>query len=245
VVGCSVGALNGAAFCADPSGVGVARLEDLWRGLDAKGLLPSGLVPTAFQLARRGASVLEGNEALRRVVSGVVPDTFEDLRLPFQCVATAVNEAREVWFSSGPLIDAVLASSAIPAIYPAVTIDGVRYIDGAVVNDIPVSRAVDLGARRVYVLHVGVFDRPAREARRPIDVALHAYWIARRHRFHRDLASLPAGVEAVLLPTGLPPVLPYNDFSHSQELMTRSYEDSSRMLAELTATVASGRRPEG
>jgi NTE family protein len=127
-------------------------------------------------------------------------------------------------------VDAILASSAIPSVYPAVEIDGVRYLDGAIVNDIPISRALDLGATTIYVLHVGSFDRPRPEPKRPLDVAVQAYWIARRHRFQRDLASLPDDVEAIVLPTGAPPRIPFNDFTHSETLMSNAYKASAAEL---------------
>jgi NTE family protein len=232
VVGCSVGALNGAAYAAEPDMFGVGRLEELWQGVAGRNLLPSGFLP-AVQLARRGPAV-HSIDGLREVVEDFLPvTTFEELDVRFECVATALDEAREVWFSSGSLVEPILASSAIPAVYPPVEVDGVRYLDGAVVNDIPVSRAVELGARLLYVLHVGRFDRPARELKRPLDVAVQAYWISRRHRFHRDLAALPPNVEAVLLPTGSPPDLPFNDFSRTGELITNAYEATAAFLASL------------
>jgi NTE family protein len=157
-------------------------------------------------------------------------ETFEELEVRFQCVATDVAAARERWFDSGPLLDPILASSALPAVYPAVEIDGVRYLDGAIVNDIPLSRAVELGAKTIYVLHCGSFDRPRPDPKRPLDVAVQAYWIARHHRFKRDLATLPRGVDAVVLPTGQPPLMRFNDFTHSAELITAAYQACTRFL---------------
>lgn len=235
VVGCSVGALNGVAFAQEPSRVGVARLEQLWHTLDGREVMRSGWLPTAVQLARRGIAIHD-TEGLRRTIQAVLAvDRFEHLPVPFQCVATDLDGAREVWFSDGPLLDAILASSALPSVYPPVEIDGVRYIDGAVVNDVPVSRAVELGARRLYVLHVGSFDRPQPEPKRPLDVAVQAYWIARRHRFHRDLATLPRNVEAVVLPTGDPPRIRFDDFTRSGELIEAAYEASAAHLASAAA----------
>jgi NTE family protein len=173
---------------------------------------------------------------LREIVeSFLTVERFDQLLRHFECVVTDVERAAEVWLDDGSLVDAVLASSAIPSIYPSVTIDGVRYRDGAIVNDVPISRAVDYGATSIYVLYVGSFDRPRREARRPFDVAVEAYWIARRHRFTRDLHSLPATVDAVLLPTGAPPNLPFNDFSHSEELMDNAYRASTTALDQVAA----------
>jgi NTE family protein len=235
VFGCSVGALNGAALCQEPTLANVERLVELWKNLHGKDVLPTGWFSTAVQFARRGEA-LHTLGPLREVVESFLTALwFDDLQLHFECVATDVERAAEVWLDHGSLVDAVLASSAIPSIYPSVVIDGVRYRDGAIVNDVPISRAVEYGATTIYVLYVGSFDRPRREARRPLDVALEAYWIARRHRFTRDLNSLPPNIEAVLLPTGAPPNLPFNDFSHSEELMDNAYQASTIVLDEVVA----------
>jgi NTE family protein len=183
-----------------------------------------------MQLARKGEAV-HGNEGLQAVLEEILPvATFEELAVPFQCVATAVLEVREEWFSSGPLIEPILASAALPAILPAVEIDGVRYLDGAIVNDVPISRAVALGATTIYVLHCGTIDRPRPEPKRPLDVLVQAYWIARRHRFKRDLELLPPGVEAIVLPTGDTPSLRYNDFTRSAELVRAAHTATQQFL---------------
>jgi len=235
VFGCSVGALNGAALCQDPTLANVERLTELWKNLHGKDVLPTGWFSTAVQFARRGEA-LHTLGPLREIAeSFLTVERFDELRTHFECVVTDVERAAEVWLDHGSLIDAVLASSAIPSVYPSVVIDGVRYRDGAIVNDVPISRAVDSGATTIYVLYVGSFDRPRKEARRPFDVAVEAYWIARRHRFTRDLHSLPPTVDAILLPAGAPPNLPFNDFSHSEELMDNAYRASTAALDETVA----------
>lgn len=246
VLGCSVGALNGAPIAADPSLATVGRLQDLWLDLEDRDILPAGLLPTTVQLARKGESV-HGNAGLRRVIEDVLPDgRFEDMTIPFQCVATDVEAAGEVWFSRGSMVEPILASAALPAVLPPVEIEGRRYIDGAVVNDVPVTRAVELGATTIYVLHVGSFDRPRPEPKRPFDMALQAYWIARRARFRRDMAGLPDGVEAVLMPTGDAPAGRFNDFSNSAALMSSAYQASDALLRERAGPPpAGGDDPEG
>jgi NTE family protein len=230
VLGCSVGALNGAAIATDPSLAMVGRLQDMWRSLADKDVMPAGLLPTTVQLARRGVAIHD-MEGLRRVLGDVVrSDRFEDLAVPFQCVAVALEEGTETWFDHGPLIEPILASAALPAVYPPVEIDGVRYLDGAIVNDVPVSRAVALGCDRIFVLHVGSWDRPRPEPKRPIDMAMYAYWLARRSRFQRDLASIPADIEVIVLPPGGTPLIKYNDFGHSDEMISTSYQASSAFL---------------
>lgn len=232
VVGCSVGALNGAAFSAEPTLVGVARLEELWYGIADKEILPTRWLPSTIQLALRGVAI-HTIEPLRKVVDDFLPvERFEQLTVPFQCVATGFDEGNEVWFAQGPLVDAILASAAIPAVYPPIEIDGARYIDGGVVNEIPISRAVELGARMIYVLHVGLYDRPRREPRRPIDMAIQAFWIARRYRFQRDLATLPKGVEAIVLPTGSTAPIAFADFTRTREMIDAAHAAAAAALAE-------------
>jgi NTE family protein len=70
------------------------------------------------------------------------------------------------------------------------------------VNAVPVGRAVAHGAREVYVLHAGRLERPVRPPTRPWEVAAVALEVARRHRYSRDVADLPARVAVHLLPTG-------------------------------------------
>ncbi len=230
VLGCSIGALNGVAYAQDPTLSGIARLEELWRGFDGEGIMPSGWLPNAVALARRGEAI-HGNDQLRGLITGLLRvETFEALSVPFQCVATDVAGVREAWFSSGRLVDPILASSALPAVLPAVEIDGVRYLDGAIVNDVPISRAVELGASTIYVLHCGTVDRPRPEPKRPLDVAVQAYWIARHHRFKRDLESLPDGVEAIVLPIGQSRTLRFNDFTQSGEMIRAAYAATDRFL---------------
>ena len=244
VVGCSVGALNGAALADEPTLVGLKRLEQVWRNVDGNDLMPRNLLPNAVALARKGEAIHD-NDGLRSLLNEAMrARTFEDLTIPFQCVATDVMGVREVWFDKGPLIDPILASSAMPALYPSVEIDGVKYLDGAIVNDVPLTRAVDLGATTLYILHVGSFSRPRAQPRRPLDVAVQAYWIARHYRYKRDLEALPDSVTAHVLPHGQPPLMRYNDFTRTPELMTTAYEASTAYLDELAAAAADATPPE-
>lgn len=230
VLGCSVGALNGAAVAAEPSLATVGRLQDLWREIADHDVMPAGLLPATVQLARKGVSIHD-NANLRTVIETVLPtDAFEDLAVPFQCVAAALGEGSETWFSTGDLIDPILASAALPAVYPPVEIDGERYLDGAIVNDVPISRAVELQCDRIFVLHVGSWDRPRPEPKRPIDMAMYAYWLARRSRFQRDLAAIPDTIEVLVLPPGETPIIRYNDFGHSDEMVATAYQASSTFL---------------
>ena len=235
VVGTSVGALNGAAIASDPTLPMVDRLRDLWCGMDDDKIFGGSFLAGALNMFR-SRTHLHGNEQLRELIERLTPaKLIEDLAVRFECVAASVERAAEHWFASGPLADAVLASCAVPGVLPPVEIDGEHYIDGGVVNSIPISRAVELGATDIYVLHVGRIDAALTVPKTPLQVALVTFEISRRHRFNRDLASLPDGVRAHVLPTGEPAnaslrQLNYRDFKAIARRIDRAYEATSAHL---------------
>jgi NTE family protein len=204
IVGTSVGAINGAFVAADPSPGAVDRLRVVWEELASRQIFTGSVLGRLGTLLRTRTH-LHPREPLRDLLVAHLPvQTFAELRVPFQCVAANIEHAAERWFTEGSLVDAMLASCAVPGLLPPVELDGEHYLDGGLVHSIPVGRAVALGADTVYVLHVGRVDRPLRPPTRPWEVALVAFEIARRHRFTADLAALPPGVTVHVLPAGDP-----------------------------------------
>ena len=201
VVGTSVGALNGAALAADPSLAGVDVLAGMWSDLSDSGMFAGSLLAQASTLARHRTHLYSA-EPLRRLIAARLPEKFEDLAVPFQCVAASIENAGAHWFSTGPLDEAVLASCAVPGLLPPVEIGGEHFLDGGLVHSIPVGRALALGATEIYVLHVGRIERPLAPPRSPRDVGLVAFEIARRHRFVEEMATLPDTVQVHVLPSG-------------------------------------------
>ncbi|MEW1839086.1 patatin-like phospholipase family protein [Nonomuraea angiospora] len=232
VVGTSVGALNGVVIAAAPSEA-VGRLTTLWRSDVVRTAFAGSWVARLSTLARTGTH-LHPIGPLREVLSGTVGvSRIEELEVPFQCVAASVERAAAHWFTGGPLVEAVLASCAVPGLLPPVVIGGEHFYDGGLVHSIPVGRAVQLGAKRVYVLHVGRIERPLAPPRRFWEVGMVAFEIARRHRFAEDMASLPPGVEVHVLPAGMTEALSplrYRDISQISACIERAYDASSRYL---------------
>ncbi|HVI38234.1 MAG TPA: patatin-like phospholipase family protein [Gaiellales bacterium] len=238
IVGTSVGAINGALVAADPAPSAVDRLRGVWEELAAKGVFAGSVLARVGTLLRTRTHV-HPREPLRDLLTEHLPvQTFAELRVPFQCVAASIERAAEHWFTDGALIEAVLASCAVPGLLPPVELDGEHYLDGGLVHSIPVGRAVALGADTIYVLHVGRIERPLRPPARPWEVALVAFEIARRHRFAADLAALPPGVTLHVLPSGeqASPAagdlrnLRYRDFSGVPDRIDRAYVAASRYL---------------
>jgi len=242
VVGTSIGAVNGAFIAADPDGA-AERLADLWQGESLRMVFSETVVGRAVRLARSGTH-LHAIEPLRRLLADKLPvEDFADLRLPFQCVAASIEHATARWFTSGPVVPAVIASCAVPGLLPPVEIDGAHYFDGGLVDSIPVGRAVTLGASTVYVLQVGRVESTLPVPARPWEVGLVAFEIARRHRFHEEMSALPRGVRVHVLPTGgdqVPPGL--GQFSYrGRKKVSSSIERSYAASASYLAQVAGGR----
>jgi NTE family protein len=213
ILGTSIGAVNGALFAADPSLAGVERLSGLWQQSDLAEITPTGVLRRVGTLMRSGTHLQSFEAARARLREALPCARVEDLTIPFQCVAASIERAAEHWFTTGDLAEVVLASCAVPGILPPVALDGEHYIDGGIVNSIPVARAVALGARVIYVLQVGRLEKPLRPPRWPWEVGLVAFEVARRHRFAHDLQSLPDGVELHVLPTGGSAAPAYNDLA--------------------------------
>ena len=240
VLGTSIGAINGVAVAADPSAAGIERLTDAWSDIERSKVFDSSVVRQLARLARTRTH-LHSNAALCAMLDTLLPvDRIEDLAVPFQCVAASIERACEHWFADGPIVPAVVASASVPGLLAPVEIGGEHFIDGGVVNSIPLSRAIALGATQVYVLHVGRLDRPLEPPRSPWEVALVAFEIARRHRFVGDLATIPSGVEVHVLATGQqdPPRFTdrsqfrYRDTTNVRERIARAHEASARYLDE-------------
>ena len=227
IIGTSIGAVNGAMIAANPSLTTINRMAELWTLIGQKGLLDSSIFEQIKTFSQSGTH-LQSNEPLRELFSNAFTvERFEDLMVPFQCVAASIETSSTHYFECGPLIDAVLASSAIPGLLPPVEIDAQHYLDGGLVAPIPLDRAIELGATTIYVLQVGWIEAPLAVPSNPWDVAMVAYEIVRRHRFIEAMARIPAEVKVHVLPTGEPKA--FNNFKNriaNSQVVAERIEDS-------------------
>jgi NTE family protein len=230
ILGTSIGAFNGAVIADYPGREGVERLTGFWEEVTGADLFQTGFFDRAIRVATLKPAIHDTAELRALVEHAIHPDTrIEDLQVPFQCVAASIENFAEHWFDQGLLVDAVLASSAIPALFPPVVIDGESFYDGGLVDSVPLGRAVALGADVVYVLQVGRIESPLRPPERLYEAALISFEIARRHRFVTTMRNLPEGVEVHLLPTGSPVAwddrrqLKWTDTGGIEERMTTAY----------------------
>jgi NTE family protein len=241
VLGTSIGAFNGALVASQPDLAVVERLTELWQSMSSA--REAGYGDRALRTVRRAVASgthLWSAEPLRQRLGEQLGDlTFEELPVTFQVCAASIERSAEHWFSSGRVVDAVVASAAVPGLLPPAVVDGEHYLDGGIVNSIPLGRAVGLGATRVFVLQVGRLDRQLKPPKRPWEVARVSFEIARRHRFVRELAELPDSVECHVLPArGTSArddtLLGSRDFSGVQARIAATYDASRAYLAEHT-----------
>lgn len=202
VVGTSVGAINGAVLSADPTIAGVDRLAAIWAQVAEDGVFTESWWTLARRVARFDTH-LNSADSLQALLDAELHDArIEELAVRFECVAAQIETASARWFDEGPVVDAVLASCAVPGLLPAKEVDGAHYLDGGLVHSIPVARAVEHGARTVYVLQVGRIEHALTPPKRAWEVGVVAFEISRRYRFNEEISRIPAGVEVHLLPTG-------------------------------------------
>ncbi len=244
VIGTSAGALNGAAIAYAPNLTGVAQLAAVWEQLRAEQIFPGGKIHRAWNVMRRETHLFD-NLGLSALIHHATPArAFADLEIPLRVIATDLDTGEEVVFVRGPLRPPLLASTALPGVFPIVEHDGRRLVDGGVVDSVPLWHALSGPVDRVYVLNVSA-GVPDRMERSPLDVVMTSFMHARSQRFELDLRYAPTDVEVIVLPRPRDPRDLF-DFSGARELIDEAYtltcDDLERRRANPTATMTMAER---
>jgi NTE family protein len=230
MIGTSVGAVNAAWLAAQPDVPGAQKLADIWCGLRRHDISPLKPWAGALGLFGRTNHVIP-NAGLRSVLEKNLPyDRLEEAGVPVHVITTDLKSGRAVVISSGPAIPALLASTAIPGVFPPVTIGHRDLVDGGVAHHTPIAAAVELGATRVIVLPIG-YPWARSQPNNALGMALQALarFVEQRleaeARVYRDSANilmLPAVDEISVSPA---------DFSRTPDLIKLAYRSSRRYLA--------------
>jgi NTE family protein len=230
VFGASVGAINGASYAGQPTQENAERMATIWRAVKGTDIFPRGTFDGPWAYLQKRASV-HANSGLRAIIeSGIDYENLEDATIPIEVVTTSLTDGRERWIGHGPAVEAILASSAIPSIFPPVIVDGDLLVDGGVVNNVPISRALETGCDRIYVLLCGPLHYHPPAPRRPLEAQLTAFFVAIHARFVRELAVLPPGVEVVVFSGGGEPSGQYRDFSATAALIEEGRAEVADVL---------------
>lgn len=231
VIGSSAGAINAAYFANAPSLAGIARLENLWNSVRRRDIMPLTMRSILGTMFFRRPS-FSSNAGIRRLLeSNLDYALIEDTRLPLHIVATDNSSGCEVLLSNGPVIEAIMASSAIPGIFPPVTIGGRVLVDGGVANNTPISVAINLGAQRIFVLPTGFACALQRPPQTAIGQVLHSLSLLVARQLVFDLQRYTLAAQFIVVPPLCPlDVSPY-DYSACGSLIARAKENTKNWLA--------------
>jgi len=238
LVGSSVGALNAAYVAGHPGHRGVEDLARVWTNLRRSDIFPTDIRRIARALTGHTNGIADPRP-LRRLVETQLPyQRIEHALWPLAVVATEVTTGREVVLTDGPSVDAIMASAALPGVFPPVEVDGHLLMDGGVVNNSPISVARSLGATRIYVLPTGYACALENPPRSPLGMAMHAVTVAIQRRLVQDVQDMQAqpdsaGLDRVDLRVA-PPLCPVSvspvDFRAAARLIERAREATRAWL---------------
>ncbi len=230
MAGTSAGAVNAGWFGLHPHRLD--RLEAIWLALRTQDIFPGGRVRMLMNLSRSGyIHAADAWERFLRLHIGSA--AFEDAQIPFTVVAVRLSDGKRVVFDSGEIVPAVMASTAIPGVFPPYSIAGELYVDGGVLEYLPIPTILKQGATTIFALDCSWFSR---EIMKGASVADRSARIAAQAYSDR-VCQLPTsrGASIHLL---RPPLREYDDardFRHTAELLEGGFEYARHHLAALAA----------
>src|SRR5258708_25862690 len=188
LIGTSGGAVKAAWSGGKPAHGGALVLGEVWGGLRRQDIFPLRPWSGARGLLGRSNHMIS-NSSLGEVLRKHLPyHRLEDAAVPVHVMATELKSGRAVLMSTGPAVPALLASTAIPGIFPPVTIGRRDFIDGRVANHTPSAAAMELGASRIFVLPVG-YPWLRQEPTNPLAMSLHALARFIQPKLHAAVAA--------------------------------------------------------
>jgi NTE family protein len=233
LIGTSVGAVNAAWIAGCPDYQGALRLGDIWRSLRRQDIFPLSPWSSARGLLGRSNHMIS-NASLREVLAKHMPyERLEQAAVPVHVITTELKTGRSVLMSSGPAVPALLASTAIPGVFPPVTIGRRDFIDGGVANHTPIAAAIELGAARIFVLPVG-YPWLRQEPTNALGMALFALARFVEQKLDAEVSYYKNRADIRVLPTFEVPAVSPADFRHTDMLMTRAYRSARKYLGAMT-----------
>jgi NTE family protein len=222
LVGTSAGALN--AVWVAGHGMSQPSLDELarvWVGLRRGDLFPLDLRHVVGGLVGRTDALFSDRGVRRLVTTYAGIQQLDEAQVPVHLVAADLLSGRDVLVSTGSVESGVLASAAIPGLFPPVLHGGRVLVDGAAAYNTGIAQAVDLGATVVYVLPTGSACALPESPRSAVGVALHALTLRIEQRLVHEVAALRGAATVKVLPPLCPLAVSAADFTHAAELIGR------------------------
>jgi NTE family protein len=230
VVGTSIGAVNAGYLAREPSLAQVEGLRELWCDARARAIFPLNPLANARALFKEGA--LFSSHYWRRFVEERAPyQNIEDAAVPLRITATDYEEGRSVVFDSGSLVDAIMASTALPGIFPPYRVGDRLFLDGAISEQLPLKVALEAGADTIYVMAVSV-PGPPPGRRTPLSILRHSVTILLYPRIRLDALDLPdqhPNLRIIQVPSVKTEISLW-DMSRHDELIRMAYDSTKKFL---------------
>lgn len=230
VIGASVGALNGAFFADDPTPEGADRLAALWRSLRRKDVFPLTVLAGLKALLLRRDHLIEPRALRALVRRSLRMRRLEEAHIPLHVVASDVLSGEEVLLSSGDVETVLMASTAIPVVFPPVKISERYLVDGGVSSNTPIASAVGLGADRILVLPTGMSCAMQEPPKNMAALALHVLGLQNMRQLDRDVERFSAQASITVVPPLCPLDVSVFDFSQSGLLIERAATQTRKWL---------------
>ena len=236
VVGTSVGSLNGAMLAADPA-LAVERLETIWPNVTRGDVFPGGVLRGLRTLSVSRSWIFDNAPLTDQLTASLPVTTFEELAIPFVAVATDFGTGAVAGLDSGDLRSALLASSAIPGIYPWVERDGRRLVDGVLVANVPITVALERGAQSLVVLDCGLQGVSEGAATTLVEVLAQSSAIFARRQIAADLQRC-AHLPMIWLSRGQLNTTSVLDFTQTTAMIEEGFARSMETLRSLDRVTA-------
>lgn len=241
LVGTSAGAINAAFLSSRPTAVQTAEeLRRIWCGLGRGDVFPANPVAACLALVGRRDHAVPAGSLRRTIRRHLEFERLEDATIPLHVVASDSHTGEEIRLSEGPAVDAILASAAIPGVFPPVRWGDRSLADGGVVNNTPISHAIELGADRIFVLATFGAGRLMGCGRGALGVGTAALARVIGWRLEEDLVRYADAAELIVLPSPIAEILP-TDFGHGEELIADALKAARLRLRRRSRPVAMAR----
>lgn len=239
LVGTSAGAVN-ACFVA-AQGLTFETLDGMikvWSSVDGADIYEGNLATAAWRLAR-GYDSLYGSDGLRKLLAQHLPNgvtTFGQLQIPLYVATADLCTGRLFVFGedgNAPLLEAIMASAAIPIIHPPVDYHGLQLVDGGVIANVAPSIAIDQGATELYVLNAGYGGAPQTAVHGVVNIALRTLETMMGQSLHRDLDHARRDPEILLHHIHLNAFrdVSFMDYGRTAEMAKSGYKITQAYLA--------------
>jgi NTE family protein len=238
VVGTSVGSLNAAVLALSGEDA-LARLRGIWAHMTRDEAFPGGVLSRVRTLTQSKTHLFP-NTGLTKIIDEHVGAgrRFEDLALPLGVVTTQVDTAEPLLIRSGPLLAPLLASCAIPGIFPPVEHEGRLLYDGGLVANVPMRQALSMGARSLVVLDCAFPGKLPSAPRTFAEVMMFTAMISMRNQAVLEAPVAAAQVPVVYLPGPAPVRVNPLDFGHTDALADEAYGAAAEFLDGISVTGA-------